>query len=107
MYQTNFSNNNKLFGGSLLRNSAKTDRWLFGLCLFLMVGCGTQDVSNVSIHLAPELNGRMQIAMDMQKVVLNFTELFLILNFLSKKFTVHYAVPFITLFCNNLNQFFP
>ena len=75
MYQINFFDYNKLFGGSLLRNSAKTDRWLFGLCLFLMVGCGTQDVSNVSFHLAPELNGRVQIAMGKQKVVLNFKAL--------------------------------
>ena len=40
-----------------------------------MVGCGTQDVSNVSFHMAPELKGRVQIAMGKQKVVLNFKAL--------------------------------
>ena len=56
----------------MLRNSVKTDRYLSGLCFFLMVGCATLDVSNVSDHLAPELNGRVQITMGEQKVVLNF-----------------------------------
>jgi len=72
LYQINFLNYNKLFGGGLLRNSAKIDRWLFGLCLFLMVGCATRDISNASFDLGPELNGRVQIAMGKQKVVLNF-----------------------------------
>ena len=63
---------NKYFGGSLLRNLAKTGRWLSGLCLVLMVGCATRDISDVSVQLAPELNGRVQIAMGKQKVVLNF-----------------------------------
>ena len=72
MYQTNFSNYNKYFGGSLLRNLAKTGRWLSGLCLVLMVGCATQDISDVSVKWAPELNGRVQIAMGKQKIVLNF-----------------------------------
>ena len=72
MCQTNFSDYNKYFGGSLLRNLAKTGRWLSGLCLVLMVGCATRDISDVSVQLAPELNGRVQIAMGKQKVVLNF-----------------------------------
>ena len=75
MCQTNFSDYNKLLGGSLLRNSAKTDRWLSGLCFFLMVGCTTRDVSDVSVRSAPELNGRVQIAMGKQKLVLNFKAL--------------------------------
>ena len=72
MYQSNFSNYNKYFGGSLLRNFAKTSRWLSGLCLVLMVGCATRDISDVSFQLVPELNGRVQIAMGKQKIVLNF-----------------------------------
>ena len=72
MCQTNFSDYNKYFGGSLLRNLAKTGHWLSGLCLVLMVGCATRDISDVSVQLPPELNGRVQIAMGKQKVVLNF-----------------------------------
>ena len=72
MYQINFFNYNKLFGGGLLRNSVNIYCWLFGLCFFLMVGCATQDISNVSFHLGSELNGRVQIAMGKKKVVLNF-----------------------------------
>ena len=72
MYQIIFLNYNKLFGGGLVRNSAKIDRWLFGLCLFLMVSCAARDISNVSLHVGPELNGRVQIAMGKQKGVLNF-----------------------------------
>ena len=75
MCQTNFSHYNKYFGGSLLRNLAKTGRWLVGLCLVLMVGCATRDISDVSVPLAPELNGRVQIATGKQKVVLNFKAL--------------------------------
>ena len=71
MYQINFFNYNKLFGGGLLRNSEKIYCW-FGLCLFLMVGCATRDISDVSFHSGPELNGRVQIAIGKQKVVLNF-----------------------------------
>ena len=56
----------------MLRNLAKTGRWLSGLCLVLLVGCATRDISGVSVQLAPELNGRVQIAMGKQKVVLNF-----------------------------------
>ena len=56
----------------MLRNLAKTGRWLSGLCLVLMVSCATQDISDVSVQMAPELNGRVQIAMGKQKVVLNF-----------------------------------
>ena len=56
----------------MLRNLAKTGRWLSGLCLILTVGCATRDISDVSVQLAPELNGRVQIAMGKQKVVLNF-----------------------------------
>jgi len=56
----------------LLRNLAKTGRWLSGLCFVLMVGCATRDISEASVQLAPELNGRVQIAMGKQKVVLNF-----------------------------------
>ena len=56
----------------MLRNLAKTGRWLSGLCLVLVVGCATRDISGVSVQLAPELNGRVQIAMGKQKVVLNF-----------------------------------
>ena len=72
MCQTNFSDYNKYFGGSLLRNLAKTGHRLSGLYLVLMVGCATRDISDVSVQLAPELNGRVQIAMGKQKVVLNF-----------------------------------
>ena len=72
MCQTNFINYNKYFGGSLLRNLAKTGRWLSGLCLVLRVGCATRDISDVSVQLPLELNGRVQIAMGKQKVVLNF-----------------------------------
>ena len=72
MCQTNFSDYNKYFGGSLLRNLAKTGRWFSGLCLVLMFGCATRDISDVSVQLPPELNGRVQIAMGKQKVVLNF-----------------------------------
>ena len=56
----------------MLRNFAKTGRWLSGLCLVLVVGCATRDISGVSVQLAPELNGRVQIAMGKQKFVLNF-----------------------------------
>ena len=56
----------------MLRNLAKTGRWLSGLCSVLMVGCATWDISDVSVQLDPELNGRVQIAMDKQKVVFNF-----------------------------------
>ena len=56
----------------MLRNLAKIGHWLSGLCLVLMVGCATRDISDVSVQLAPELNGRVQIAMGKQKVVLNF-----------------------------------
>ena len=56
----------------MLRNLAKTGRWLSGLCFVLMVGCATRDISDVTVQLAPELNGRVQIAMGKQKVVLNF-----------------------------------
>ena len=72
MYQTNFSNYNKYFGGSLLRKLAKTGRWLTVICFILVVGCATQDIPDFSVQLAPELNGRVQIAMGEQKVVLNF-----------------------------------
>ncbi len=72
MCQTNFSDYNKYFGGSLLRNLAKTGRWLRGLYFFLIVGCATRDISDASVQLAPELNGRVQIAVGEQKVVLNF-----------------------------------
>ena len=72
MCQTNFFDYNKYFGGSLLRNLAKTGRWLNGLCFVLMVGCVTQDISDFSVQLAPELNGRVQISIGKQKVVLNF-----------------------------------
>ena len=37
-----------------------------------MVGCATRDISDVSFQLVPELNGRVQIAMGKQKIVLNF-----------------------------------
>jgi len=70
--QTTFPNYNKYFGGSLLRNLAKTGRSLSGLCIVLVVGCATRDISDVSVQFVPELNGRLQIAMDKQKVVLNF-----------------------------------
>ena len=56
----------------MLRKLVKTGRWSAGLCFVLMVGCATQDISNVSVQLAPELNGRVQVAMGKQKVVLNF-----------------------------------
>ena len=56
----------------MLRNLAKTGRWLSGLCFVLMVGCATPDISDVNGQLATELNGRLQIAMGKQKVVLNF-----------------------------------
>ena len=56
----------------MLRNLAKKGRWLSGLCFALMVGCATRDISDVTVQLAPELNGRVQIAMGKQKVVLNF-----------------------------------
>ena len=56
----------------MLRKLAKTGLWLSGLCFLLMVGCATQDISDVSVQLVPELNGRVQIAMSKQKVVLNF-----------------------------------
>ncbi len=56
----------------MLRNLAKTGRWFSGLCLVLMFGCATRDISDVSVQLPPELNGRVQIAMGKQKVVLNF-----------------------------------
>ena len=56
----------------MLRNLAKTGRWLVGLCSVLMVGCATRDISDVRVQLSPELNGRVQIAMGNQKVVLNF-----------------------------------
>ena len=72
MCQTNFMDYNKYFGGSLLRNLAKTGRWLSGLCLVLIVGCATRDISDISVQLPPELNGRVQIAMGKQKAVLNF-----------------------------------
>ena len=57
------------------RNLAKTGRWLSGLCLVLMVGCATRDISDVSVQLASELNGRVQIVIGKQKVVLNFKAL--------------------------------
>ena len=72
MCQTNFSEYNKYFGGSLLRKLTKTSRWSGGLCFALMVGCATRDISDINVQLAPELNGRVQIAMGKQKVVLNF-----------------------------------
>ncbi len=72
MCQTNFTNYNKYFGGSLLRNLAKTGRRLSGFCFVLMVGCATWNISEDSVQLDPELNGRVQIAMGKQKVVLNF-----------------------------------
>ncbi len=72
MCQTNFFDYNKYFGGSLLRNLAKTVHWLSGLCLVLIAGCATRDISDFSVQLAPELNGRVQIAMGKRKVVLNF-----------------------------------
>ena len=75
MCQTNFSDYNKYFGGSLLRNLAKTGRWLSGLCFVLVVGCATWDISEVSVQLDPVLNGRVQIAIGEQKVVLNFKAL--------------------------------
>ena len=75
MCQTNFTDYNKYFGGSLLRNLAKTGRWLSELCVVLMVGCATRDISDVSVQLPPELSGRVQIAMGKQKVVLNFKAL--------------------------------
>ena len=75
MCQTNFFDYNKYFGGSLLRNLAKTGRWMSGLCFVLMVGCATPDISDVNGQLATELNGRLQIAMGKQKVVLNFRAL--------------------------------
>ena len=56
----------------MLRNLAKTGRWFSGLCLVLMFGCATRDISDVSVQLPPELNGRVQITMGKQKVVLNF-----------------------------------
>ena len=56
----------------MLRNLAKTGRWLTGLCFVLMVGCATWDISEVSFQLDSELNGRVQITMGKQKVVLNF-----------------------------------
>ena len=56
----------------MLRNLAKTSRWFSGLCFVLLVSCATRDISDVSGHSAPELNGRVQIAMGKQKVVLNF-----------------------------------
>ena len=56
----------------MLRKLAKTGRWSTGLCFVLMVGCATRDISDVTVQLAPELNGRVQIAMGKQKVVLNF-----------------------------------
>ena len=56
----------------MLRNFAKTSRWLSGLCLVLMHGCATRDISDVSFQLGPELYGRVQIAMGKQKIVLNF-----------------------------------
>ena len=72
MCQTNFSDYNKYFGGGLLRILAKTGHWLSGLCVVLMVGCATRDISDVRVRWASELNGRVQIAMGKQKVVLNF-----------------------------------
>ena len=59
----------------MLRNLAKTGRWLSGVWFVLMVGCATRDISDVSVPLAPELNGRVQIATGKQKVVLNFKAL--------------------------------
>jgi outer membrane biogenesis lipoprotein LolB len=56
----------------LLRNLAKTGHWLSGFCLVLTVGCAMRDISDVSVQLAPELNGRVNIAMGKKKVVLNF-----------------------------------
>ena len=56
----------------MLRKLTKTSRWSGGLCFALMVGCATRDISDVNVQLAPELNGRVQIAMGKQKVVLNF-----------------------------------
>ncbi len=56
----------------MLRNLAKTGHWLSGLCFILIVGCATRDISDDSVQLASELNGRVQIAMGNQKVVLNF-----------------------------------
>ena len=40
--------------------------------MVLMIGCATRDILDVSVKGAPELNGRVQIAMGKQKVVLNF-----------------------------------
>ena len=59
----------------MLRNSLKIDRWLSGLCLFLIVGCATQEVSKISGHLASELSGRVQIVMGKRRTVLNFKAL--------------------------------
>ena len=59
----------------MLRKLAKTGRRLTGLCFVLMVGCATRDISDFNGQLAPELNGRVQIAMGKQKVVLNFKAL--------------------------------
>ena len=56
----------------MLRNLAKNVRWLSGLCFVLVVGCATWDISEVSVQLDPELNGRVQITIGKQKVVLNF-----------------------------------
>ena len=67
-----FSEYNKYFGGSLLRNLAKTGCWLSGAFILLTVGCATQDISDVSVDTVPELNGRVQIVMGKQKIVLNF-----------------------------------
>ena len=59
----------------MLRNLAKTGHWLSWLCLVLMAGCATRDISDISVQLTPELNGRVQIAMGKQKVVFNFKAL--------------------------------
>ncbi|MEC8645228.1 MAG: lipoprotein insertase outer membrane protein LolB [Pseudomonadota bacterium] len=59
----------------MLRKFAKTGLWLIGLCFVLTVGCATRDISDVSVQLASELNGRVQISMGKQKVVLNFKAL--------------------------------
>ena len=56
----------------MLRILAKTGHWLSGLCVVLLVSCTTRDISDVSVQFAPKLNGRVQIAMGKQKVVLNF-----------------------------------
>ena len=75
MFQKNFTDYNKYFGGSLLRNLAKTGPWLSGLSFVLMVGCAMQDIIDVRAQFASELNGRVQIATGKQKVVLNFKAL--------------------------------